>query len=78
MINDPKEFVNMSLDTCDRQSSYIVKTQAAKFFEAICDNIQSGVTLSSFFSIQAINQVLSKQSGKEPLKINKVSKIIND
>jgi hypothetical protein len=43
MIDDPQEFVNLALDCCDKQKSYIVKTQAAKLLEAVCDNIDGAV-----------------------------------
>jgi chaperonin cofactor prefoldin len=47
MIDDPKDFVNLALDTCDKQQSMIVKTQAAKVLEAICDNIDGAITLAA-------------------------------
>ena len=33
MIKNPEEFVNLALDTCDKQSSKIIKTQGAKLLE---------------------------------------------
>ena len=33
MIKNPEEFVNLALDTCDKQSSNIIKTQGAKLLE---------------------------------------------
>lgn len=51
MYDQPQEFVSLALDTCDKQGSYIVKTQAAKFFEGLCDNIDGAVTLTTFFCI---------------------------
>jgi len=51
MFDNPQEFVNLALDTCDKQKSNTVKTQAAKLFEGLCDNIDGAVTLTSYFSI---------------------------
>ena len=65
MYDDPHEFVNLALDTCDKQQSNIVKTQAAKLFEGLCDNIDGAVTVTSYFCIQGINMTLSKESSKE-------------
>ena len=49
MINDPEQFVALALDTCDKQHSKIVKTQAAKLLEAICDNIDGTVSFITLF-----------------------------
>lgn len=69
MFENPQEFVNLALDTCDKQKSNTVKTQAAKLFEGLCDNIDGAVTLTSYFSIQALNMTLSKEASKEELQI---------
>jgi hypothetical protein len=55
MYDDPQEFVALALDTCDKQQSNVVKTQAAKLFEGLCDNIDGAVTVTSYFCIQGIN-----------------------
>lgn len=49
MIKDPDEFVNLALDTCDKQSSKVVKTQGAKLLESICDNIDGAITFVTLF-----------------------------
>mmetsp|Transcript_24382 Transcript_24382/g.37784 ORF Transcript_24382/g.37784 Transcript_24382/m.37784 type:complete len:219 (-) Transcript_24382:1528-2184(-) len=67
MFDDPKDFVTLALDTCDKQSSNIVKTQAAKMFEAICDNIEGSISHSVFFCLQAMNLAISKEKGTQPL-----------
>ena len=67
MYDNPQEFVNLALDTCDKQQSGTVKTQAAKLFEGLCDNIDGAVSLTSFFCIQALNMTLSKETSKEAL-----------
>ena len=51
MYDDPAEFVNLALDTCEEQKSKTVKTQAAKLFEALVDNINGSLTLTTFFSL---------------------------
>ena len=58
MIKDPEGFVNLSLDTCDKQKSMIVKTQAAKLLEQICDSVDGAVTFIAQFCCQAINSAL--------------------
>ena len=62
MYDKPSDFVALALDCCDKQQSNIVKTQAAKLFEGLCDNIDGAVTYTSFFCIQALNMTLSKES----------------
>ena len=37
MIEGADEFVNLALDTCDKQRSMVIKTQGAKLLEAILD-----------------------------------------
>lgn len=69
MYDDPQEFVNLALDTCDKQQSNVVKTQAAKLFEGLCDNIDGAVTVTSFFCIQGINMTLSKESQRPQFEI---------
>mgnify|MGYP007096498369 FL=1 len=69
MYDDPQEFVNLALDTCDKQQSVVVKTQAAKLFEGLCDNIDGAVTVTSYFCIQGINMTLSKESQKDNYEI---------
>lgn len=50
MIVDPEQFVNLALDTCDKQKSRVVKTQGAKLLEAICDNIDGAVSFIALFT----------------------------
>jgi hypothetical protein len=49
MIKDPDQFVNLALDTCDKQSSKVIKTQGAKLLESICDNIDGAITFTTLF-----------------------------
>jgi hypothetical protein len=39
-------------------------------FEGLCDNIDGAVTLTSYFTIQALNMTLAKESGKVPLEFD--------
>lgn len=78
MYDNPQEFVSLALDTCDRQKSYIIKTQAAKLIEALCDNIDGSVTLITFFCVNSLNMTLSKESGKEALNLGDYSININE
>jgi hypothetical protein len=78
MYDNPQEFVSLALDTCDRQKSYIIKTQAAKLIEALCDNIDGAVTLITFFCVNSLNFTLSKESSKEPHNLGEFSININE
>lgn len=49
MIKDPEQFVALALDTCDKQKSRVVKTQAAKLLEAFCDNIDGATSFVTLF-----------------------------
>ncbi len=68
MIEDPEQFVNLALDTCDKQQSKVVKTQAAKLLEAICDNIDGAVSFITLFCCQSIN--LALDDNKAPIDEN--------
>lgn len=61
MIKDPDNFVHLALDTCDKQKSMIVKTQAAKIIEALCDNIDGAVSFITYFTCQSINKSLKQK-----------------
>lgn len=56
--NDPEAFVNLALDTCDKQKSRVPKTQGAKLLEALCDNIDGAVSFVTLFCCQALSQAL--------------------
>ena len=64
MIKDPDSFVNLALDTCDKQKSKIAKTQAAKLLEAICDNIDGAVSFITLFCCQSLNLALDPEQAK--------------
>ena len=78
MVEDPAEFVGLALDTCDKQQSYVIKTQAAKLFEGLCDNIDGAVTVTSYFCIQAINMTLSRESPKAMVELDNFAANIDD
>jgi hypothetical protein len=61
MFNDSEEFVNLALDTCDKQESECIKTKAASLLEAMCDNIDGSVTTLVQFSTNALNYSLQGQ-----------------
>jgi hypothetical protein len=58
ITNDPAEFVNLGLDCCDKQQSMIVKTQACKLLEHMCDNVDGASTLVTTFACNALNLAL--------------------
>ena len=58
MVNDPQEYINFSLDCCDKQHSMVPKTQACKLIESLCDNIDGAVTYISNLCCSAIMRAL--------------------
>ena len=56
MFSAPEEFVNLALDTCDKQESECVKTKAASLLEAMCDNVDGSVSSLVKYCVDAINQ----------------------
>ena len=63
--NDPDEFVQLALDACDKQKSKIVKTQAAKLLEAMCDNVDGAVSFVTLFSCQSISLAMGIGSNSD-------------
>ena len=57
MMTEPDNFVNLALDTCDKQSSDLCKTEAAKLLEALCDHIDGALTFTALFCCEAIRYV---------------------
>eukprot|EP01022_Parablepharisma_sp_SALTPOND_P004337 TRINITY_DN120113_c2_g1_i1.p1 TRINITY_DN120113_c2_g1~~TRINITY_DN120113_c2_g1_i1.p1 ORF type:complete len:870 (+),score=95.57 TRINITY_DN120113_c2_g1_i1:4814-7423(+) len=68
---DPQNFVTLALDTCDKQSSEVPKTEAAKLLEGLCDHIDGALTFTAFFCCEAL-QYASKGWSLEELKTNSV------
>lgn len=58
IVNDPAEFVNLGLDCCDKQQSMIIKTQACKLLEHMCDNVDGASTFVTTFACNALNLAL--------------------
>ena len=56
----------------------MIKTQAAKLFEGLCDNIDGAVTVTSYFCIQAINMTLSRESPKAMVELENFAANIDD
>lgn len=63
MLEDPDAFVNLALDTCDKQKSRVIKTQGAKLVETLCDNVDGAVSFLTLFSCQSIALAYDPQSG---------------
>ncbi len=59
--NDPDEFVSLALDTCDKQQSQVIKTQAAKLLESISDHIDGAVSYTCIFCCNAVSFALKHQ-----------------
>ncbi len=66
MIKDPQEFVSLSLDCCDKQTSMIVKSQACKLLENMCDNVDGAATCVTTFVCNALNVALQTAAGLTP------------
>lgn len=78
MYDDPQEFVNLALDTCEAQKSKTIKTQAAKLFESLVDNIPGALTLIVYYSLASMNYVLSQESGNPPADLSMLAKNLED
>eukprot|EP00826_Nyctotherus_ovalis_P038153 TRINITY_DN355_c0_g4_i1.p1 TRINITY_DN355_c0_g4~~TRINITY_DN355_c0_g4_i1.p1 ORF type:complete len:979 (+),score=242.38 TRINITY_DN355_c0_g4_i1:128-3064(+) len=65
LVTEPQEFINLGLDTCDKQSSHIPKTEAAKLLESICDHIDGAVTYVMRFCCEAARCAIATQPAEE-------------
>ena len=61
---DAEEYINLTLDCCDKQTSRTVKSQACKLLEAICDNVFGAITYITNFCCSAINLALQGDAGR--------------
>lgn len=59
MTEEPEEFVNLALDTVDKQQSDIPKTSAAQLLEMLCDHIDGATTFITQISIAIIKNGIS-------------------
>ena len=64
MLDDPQEYINFTLDCCDKQQSMVPKTQACKLIESMCDNIDGAVTFISNLACSAVNRSLQGPTGE--------------
>ena len=62
VTKDPEQFVQLALDTCDKQRSKVVKTQAAKLIDTLCDNIDGSLSFITLFCCQAISIALEGEN----------------
>ncbi|CAD8079349.1 unnamed protein product [Paramecium sonneborni] len=64
MKEEPEDFVNLALDTVDKQESDIPKTAAAQLLETLCDHIDGSTTflanLAIILSQHSINSISNK------------------
>ena len=59
---EPKEFVNYGQDICQKQKSRTYKSQAAKLFENLVDNIDGMLTFSFDLLLQMLASVLAGEA----------------
>jgi len=50
--------VNLALDCCDKQKSLVVKSQACKLLEHMCDNVDGAATCITTFACNVLNVAL--------------------
>jgi hypothetical protein len=56
---DPKDFVNYSIDICQKQKSKTYKSQAAKLLEHIVDHVDGMLTFAVNLNIEFIQHVMT-------------------
>lgn len=61
IAEDPKEFVNLSIDTCSKQKSKTYKTQAAKLLEHLVDHIDGILTFVVNFCLETLTSIALNQ-----------------
>lgn len=54
-VDNPKEFMNLALDVCDKQRSKTIKTETAKCLEAFADKVDGCISFISLYCIHAID-----------------------
>ena len=50
MLDNPAEFVNLSIDVCDQQKSTTMKCGAMRILENLCDTIDGSLTYISYIA----------------------------
>ena len=58
VIEEPEEYIRLSLDCVDKQQSEIPKTHACKLIESMCDSVHHANMLITKFCCSAINLFL--------------------
>jgi len=61
MSDNPTQFVNIALDTCDRQRLMILKCQAAKLVETMCDRVDGELVNTGLVCSQILEYALTKE-----------------
>ncbi|CAD8091600.1 unnamed protein product [Paramecium sonneborni] len=69
MQDDPEEFVNLALDTVDKQESDIPKTAAAQLLETFCDHIDGSTTFLANLAVIIIQHTINSLSSN-PIPLN--------
>ena len=50
--------MNLALDCCDKQKSLVVKSQACKLLEHMCDNVDGAATcITTFACIVVVHEI---------------------
>ena len=60
MVDEPEEFVNIALDTVDKQNSEVPKTAAASLLEAFCDHVDGCTSFIGQLCVLIINQSIEQ------------------
>lgn len=62
MDTDHKEFVNYSIDICQKQKSRTFKSQAARLLESIVDNVDGMLTFTVNLNLEILQSILTGSS----------------
>ncbi len=54
MQSDPENFVNLAVDTCDKQCSETYKTEAARLLRNVCERVDGCLSFTSVFCGETI------------------------
>jgi len=65
ILEDPLEFVHLSLDCCDKQLSGTFKTQAAQFMERLCESIDGTLTFVAVIAFNLLDYSISSNNASE-------------
>lgn len=64
MVEEPEEFVNLALDTVDKQSSEVPKTAAAQLLEMLCDHIDGSTSFIAQLCAMVVNHAVAVLGGQ--------------